>query len=315
MSFATDLARLTQLMTPVSSKAASFRGMLYGPSGAGKSTLGAMVMRTICPPDRGILYVDTSEGYVSIRNIAGLADNIQCIPFTTIEDLRVIGQAIREKAGVFAYVSGIVLDEASSMAQLDLDRVFEARKARDPQKTTGSVPEWEDYNSALVRFRTMLAELTAVPGLNVLLIAHVKEKKDSRGVPTNSYPAFSPTTAAKIKEPLHLVGYLTAGVGPVNADGSPSYTRQVQVHPTLRVDAKTRIPVGTTTVPADSLPVIIQEWLNSGGQEVPVDSTPRQDVVEPDEDLTGLDPEEIFEKVEETEPDTDADIFVPINID
>ncbi len=312
MTFASDLERLTGMMTPVSSKAASFRGMLYGPSGAGKSTLAAMVMRTICPPDRGILYIDTSEGYVSIRNIPGLADNIQCIPFTTIEDIRIMGRAIREGAGVFAYVSGLVLDEASSMAQLDLDRVFESRKAKDPQKA-GSVPEWEDYNAALVRFRTMLAELTSIPGLNVLLIAHVKEKKDSKGTVTQGYPAFSPTTAAKIKEPLHLVGYVTAGVGPVKTDGTPQYTRQVQVHPTLRVDAKTRVPIATTTVPAESLPVILKEWLATGGQEIVMDSTPRQDVVET-EDLSDLDPEEIFEKVEETTPELDTD-FIPINID
>lgn len=320
-SFNSALARLTASMAPVTTKQPRFRGLLYSNSGVGKTVLAAQIMRALVPEGLGIIYVDTSEGWISLRNHEGLSDGIMAIPFTTIEDIRVIGQAIKQKQGVFAYIGGIILDEASSMSQIDTDRLYETRKAvaaNSNRPVESLTPEWADYNAALARFRAMLSELFDIEGLHVMLNAHVSEKKDSRGNITSLFPSFSPSIAKKVKEPLHLVGHMTAvsRVNPANPEGPPIYERVVQVHPTTMYDAKTRLPINATKVPAAYLPGLIADWINAGGVEVTHDSTPREDTPE-ENPLEGMTSEEALTTVDEAanaEPEAVSLDFEPINL-
>lgn len=306
------LARLAGQMKSVTEITPRFRGMLYGRSGSGKTVLAAKILKTICPPKTGILYIDTSEGFVSLKNHEdeGLTKNVKRVPFTTIEDIRIIGQAIKHKQGMFAYVSGVVLDEGSSMAGIDTDRLYEARKASDP-RVDSLTPEWPDYHAALQRFRVMSAELHDIEGLHVITVAHVSEKKDTRGNIIHMFPSFSPKIAEKVKEPLHLVGYCSAVHTP-DAESEVKYHREVQVNPTNFIDAKTRLPIPQLRVLQDDLPGLVKAWLDAGGVPVEADDTPRED---PDEskDLTGLTKEEALEKVDSTVDDDDLtgleDIF------
>lgn len=316
------LARLQGLMTTVDQKQPRFRGCLYGPSGSGKTVLAQKIMKAIVPANRGILYVDTSEGWVSLKNheAEGLTTNTQYIPFTTIEDIRIIGSAIKNKIGIYKYISGVILDEGSSMATIDTDRLFEARRMAHPDKVDSLVPEWPDYNAALQRFRQMNAELFDIEGLHVIILAHVADKKDNRGNIINMYPAFSPKIAAKVKEPLHLVGHCTAVYEPTG-EGAVAYHREVQVHPTNLIDAKCRLDINQLRVMSDSLPSLVKAWLEKGGTEVKHDDIPRPDP-QPEKDLKGLTTEEALSVVDEaTEggltatPDTTADefsVFEPI---
>lgn len=317
-TFEAAVARLAATMAPVDTKQPRFRGMLYSESGVGKSVLSAQIMQALVPSNLGIVYIDTAEGWVSLRNHPGLGDRVMYVPFTTIEDVRVVGNAIRNKIGAFAYVGGIILDEGSSMSQIDTDRVFEARRAQ--AQATGKpfdslTPEWPDYHAALARFRQMLAELFAIPDLHVIITAHVADKKDRNGNITKQFPSFSPKIAQKVKEPLHLVGHMTATSRPNPKDpqGTPIYERSVQVHPTVMIDAKIRLPINTVKVDAAALPGIIQDWINSGGEEVSHDSTPLPD---PEENpLEGLTSEEALEVVDSTENDESFEEFSiePIN--
>lgn len=329
-SFNDALARLSSSMASVAEKQPRFRGCLWGPSGTGKTVLAAKIMQQIIAPKMGILYIDTSEGWVSLRNHEneGLTKNTLHIPFTTIEDIRVIGTAIKNKVGKFAYIGGIILDEASSMAQMDTDRLFEVRKqttAGTRNATDSLVPEWPDYHAALARFRTMNAELFDIEGLHVIMTAHQAEKKGRDGSVINLFPSFSPKIAAKVKEPLHLVGFCTSQYRPEG--DNVGYFREVQVHPTGLVDAKCRLPINTLRVPSEHLPVIIHDWLGAGGVEVQHDDTPIED---PDEtkSVEGLTPEEALVKVDEAteggalsgpepvESDGESEefsIFAPIN--
>lgn len=325
-TFEQSVARLQGMMTDISTKQARFRGCLYGNSGSGKTVLAQRIMQTIVPEGKGILYVDTSEGWVSIRNHPELMRRTQAIPFTTIEDIRVIASAIKNKVGIYQYIGGVILDEGSSMAQIDTDRVFEARKissigSRNPVESL--VPEWPDYNAALQRFRQMNAELFDIDGLHVIIVAHVSDKKDKQGNIVNMFPSFSPKIAAKVKEPLHLVAYCTSEFKPDPSSDGVKYEREIQVHPTKMIDAKTRLPIKSLTINSDLLAGIVQDWLASGGIEVEHDDTPIDDP-EPDP-LIGVDPAEAMSIVDEATEgglvegpeivaDEGGDIFEPINI-
>lgn len=311
-SFASAVARLAAQMAPVTTKQPRFRGMLYSNSGVGKSVLSAQIMQALVPDGMGILYIDTAEGWVSLRNHEGLSDRVMYVKFTTIEDIRVIASAIKNKIGTFAYIGGIILDEGSSMSQIDTDRLFEVRRltAQNSGKGIDSLtPEWADYNAALARFRAMLAELFDIDGLHVIINAHVSDKKDSKGNVVHQFPSFAPSIAKKVKEPLHLVGYLSATNRPNTSvqNGAPIYERVVQVHPTIQFDAKTRLPIHNVKVRADELPALIRDWIGSGGVEVTPDSTPVEDEAT-ENPLAELSPEEALNLVDSASTDIDLDI-------
>lgn len=283
MTLAQDLARITASMQPITQKQPRFRGMIYGESGVGKTTVAVEILQRIVRPGTGILYIDTSEGWVSLNNRPGLSEGVMYVPFTSIEDIETIVDAIARREGVFAYIGGIVLDEASSMAEIDLDRLHERRQVEDPSILT---PEWPDYHAGLKRFRSMMAKLFAIPDLHVMLLAHVNSKKGKQGEILRTFPKFPEKTAAKIKEPLQIVGYMTSGNKPSQGDQPPTYERLIQVYPTNKLDAKTRIPINQVRVSAEELPAIIQDWVNAGGHEIALDATPREEqpeLLDPDE--------------------------------
>lgn len=308
MTLADDIARIQASMKPISKKRPRFRGMIYGESGVGKTTVAAEILQKIIPEGTGILYVDTSEGWVSLNNVPGLGEGVMYVPFTTIEDLEIMIQAIAAKHDVFAYIGGVIFDEASSMAEMDVDRLHEKRQLSD---SSILVPEWPDYHAGLKRFRSMMAKLFDIPDLHVMLLAHVNVKKGSKGEIIRTFPKFPEKTAAKIKEPLQLVGYMTSGNKPSLEEGAPIYERLIQVYPTGKLDAKTRIPIPQVRVTAEELPQIIVDWINSGGPEITPASVQEEQtpLLDPDDKPDAIDPVTVADEMFAL---ADSDIFEPI---
>lgn len=278
------LARIMASAVDASEKQSTFRGMLYGNDGTGKTVLTAQVMKSLVKPGDLLLYIDTSEGYVSLRNIPGLSDGFKIVPFTTFEDLRILAKAIKDKVGPFANVKGIVLDELSKMVIIDANRVYEARvsgaygdKEANLAKDQG-VKEGRDYMFALERFQKVWDELLDLRDVHLIATAHQKDRVDKQGNIIGIEPNLSPKIGKHAREMLHLVAHITSRiVKDVNDLKATAYERTAQVHPSVSVLAKCRLPIKTTSIPAASLPDIIGEWASFGGQEVS-DDTIRGDI-------------------------------------
>lgn len=278
------LARIAASASLASGKQKTFRGCLYGPSGSGKSTIAAMIMRTLVNKDEGtILYIDTSEGWVSWGNHPGLSDGITIIPFTTIEDLEAIADGIKQKIAPFDKVKGVILDEGSKMTEQDVIRVLEGRRAGvygdGKFKTTSIVTEGVDFQIALERYRKMSYKLYDNRDIHVIVVAHQQDKKDKQGNIISVFPSFSPKIAQAVKEPLHLSAHI---VGTVTSDlsnpGMPKYSRIAQVHPSIMVDAKCRMDIRETSVDAETLPQRVKAWLDKGGEQVVAADKYREEV-------------------------------------
>lgn len=271
MANSPNLNEILGSIVDVNAKVATFRGLIYGAKGVGKTTLTIMIMKELVAPGKFILHIDTSEGYVSLRNVPGLQDGVKTMPFTTYENLRAISEAIKKGVKPFDQIGGIVLDEMSKMAEQDTLRVFEARtsgmygqKERDlaeDQVTT----EGRDHQIALNRFRKMYYDLFDLRDIHVIATAHQAEKKDKQGNIVAIAPDFSPKIGGQAGQLVHLVAYITAKTVKNPEDLKvTSYERAAQVHPTTRIDAKTRLDIKTTSVNAAALPSIISKWAEHG---------------------------------------------------
>jgi KaiC/GvpD/RAD55 family RecA-like ATPase len=272
----------------------TFRGMIYGDNGTGKSSLSGKTILKLLKPDEFMIFFDTSDGWTSLLNLpefvgpdGRLIDRVKVVPFEAYEQLSFFAEHIRRKTPPFDKVGGIVLDELSKMSEQDVIRVHEAAMAgkygekEKERAEKQAVQEGRDYMIALNRFQKMYYNLFEVAskqsGVHVIATAHVNEKKDRDGVLIGIEPKFSPKVGSAAKDLVHVVGHLTSSVSKV--PGSPevaSFKRTLQVHPNMRVNAKCRIGIKTTSIDADRLPDIVSEWTKNGIETSGDDITPTE---------------------------------------
>lgn len=272
-----SLAELEATLLDLNDTTNCFKGMLYGASGVGKSVNGIALLQQLVPPDKLILYIDSKEGWVSLKNHPTLLKRIKRIQYENITQLNAIVEAIELKQGGFAQIGGIFFDEFSSIATTDLDEVTRHRASKDKGKDPDT-PLQPDYNTASHRARKVLEAAVALTDVHVVITAHERSDKTPVGGVKTS-PAFPPKLAGDIRNPLHMVAYITVD-DITDSAGKTKAVRSYQVHPTKKVDAKTRVGGLAPVVSFGQLVKGIQAWLASGLELAPEKST----VVESDKD-------------------------------
>lgn len=268
----TDQNRLNQLLSMMQSpdvNRRNFKGMIYGAMGQGKTHLALQILDQIVEPGKIILHVDTSHNKDIVSQV-GMQHQVQPLPFTTIEDLRLVAEAITEQQPPWNAIGGVLFDESSTIAIEDLDRLFETRKhlietgqRRTPKEGIPETPDWADYRPGLQRMRSLVSVLHDMPGLHVIELAHERAKD---GAIT---PDFPPATVKEIAKPLHLVARLVAEISQEIGSEDATYKRTVQIHPVGAVQAKSRLGVPTVRFGAEYLPGVIKGWVDAGAVEQP----------------------------------------------
>ena len=281
------LARLEATMEPLSDSVPSFKAMIYGLSGVGKTVHSMMIAQEITPSDRWILYVDTAEGWVSLLNHEDMhiKRRTERMKYINLNQLETVCFMVREGAGKFAQLGCIVFDESTSAADSELDSIVKYRAAQDRAKDP-DMPTQPDYGAVTNRVRKTYMDLLTLPHVHVILVAHARKDKDNRNIEVVS-PSFMPKLGQKLKQPMHLIANLSG-----NELEEDKYARIFQVHPTRRVDAKTRIGGLPPQVEYDVLIKKITGWL---GGTVPEQKT---QALVPDRDPEQLVPQSI-EDIEE----------------
>jgi hypothetical protein len=266
---------LLKLRQPLSELHPYFKCCVYGDSGFGKTVWAMKLAQAITPPDKTIEFVDHMEGWVSLANHKGLRDRAHRQKYTGFSQVEFLAEVIAKGVKPFDNIGTVILDEFSSMTYSDLDIVVKAARK--------DVPEWPDYYAGQERARRCLEKLLS-QNINVITVAHIREDKLSSGAVVTR-PKFLPGFNDIFRQMMHLVTYLSADEY-TTEEGSMDYRRSFQVHPTKKINAKTRVGHLHPVVDGDYLIGAIWEWMN-GERESNV-----TDVIVKDKDEAVEEPEE-----------------------
>ena len=235
--------------------------MFYGDVDTGKTIFALKLAHAITPPDKTIYHVDSSQGFMSIRNHPDLLQavrggRLKIMPYQGQTHLDVLAAAIAAKHEEFGNIGCVVLDEATAMYQkmLRLVAVGRATSGKPNKNPDQFDTELQEYGNAGNRWIDIWQKFTALEGVHFISTGHVRDDKLPKGM--QSSPAFIPYVNGVIRRDMHLLGFFEnkeyEGTGLV---------RTVQVHGTDKAQAKSRIGgFGIYTTPGDLAQGII-EWL------------------------------------------------------
>ncbi len=263
------LEALLDSITPMDHVNPYFKGMIYGESGTGKTIAAARAVQ-----NKG-LYVDSGEGWVSLINFPDLRSKLSRMEYAGLSQLEAVADAIEAGISPWDQYDTIILDEASTIAVMDLDVVLATRAKQDPSKNA-DMPTQPDYGFNTERCRRTFTKLLKLD-CNVVFTAHLREDKDERTGKVYTRPLFTPKLRNTISQWMHLIGHLT--MTEHDKDGEAVYHRRLQVQPSANIVAKSRIGGLPPFLENPDLGRLIRDWQNSGAA---VDETPQEILDLPD---------------------------------
>lgn len=231
---APERMELLNRIAPVGDDPGPFKAVIYGPKGVGKTVF--------CCRARNCILIAAEPGQRSLMNHPELL-KVPVLPIKSFNDMDEIAWAKREgdldtwvaqKYGV-GPIETFIIDTASELAVKTASELLDKAWMKDQTRNRFMVSQAE-YRVRNELFRRLTADYVDL-GVNFILTAHETEVKDETDGRLYLRPDFSDTMATSIGGLVDLQGRLSLEQG----DKEGEYVRVLQVHPTRRVDAKTRI--------------------------------------------------------------------------
>lgn len=283
----TTPAKLLQRMQNLAEEqiTSDFTGLFYGPLGSGKTTFVVALAQALADGGR-IMYLDSSDGWVSLRKFPSLLENVARIRFESLGDLTAIAEGIRKGSKGFEGTKVIVIDEGSSIAN---EVLYDVVREKNGTSKSDILPDIEgkDYGPMGQLYMAALNRLHAIEGLHIIIVAHDAQRKDHRNVEM-TYPDFSPKLRKEVSKLMHVVGYVTAQIK--GAGEKTTYTREVQLLPTALISAKARFDVPLKADFNDTIE-LISDWVH--GEDMASDLAgpePQPDIEEDELPMDGMVP-------------------------
>jgi hypothetical protein len=276
------MAALAESMDDMDQLVADIKTMIYGESGNGKTVLGMQILQKFTPPDKTIIFVDTARGWVSLNNHPELKMRTKRMQYKGLTQIELLMKAINEKRPGFDNVGGLQFDEFSSIQVRDTHVVMVGRGEAKGEFAAPTQPDMGVTTARLIRSFTPILE----SNLNVVLTSHIREDELKIGSHATgrmvTRPALMPQLSGTIRGMVHEVLYIQADTKAA-VGGVPSYARTLQVMPTQKIVAKTRVGGLTPTVTPAAYLKALSEWVEGSRPSAPamVDDISSDDVAVP----------------------------------
>jgi hypothetical protein len=199
---------------------------------------------------------------VSLKNHPQLRRRTKKTQFQNVEQIKAFATAIKNKIGDWGQIGAVVLDEASGMAKQDLDGVVKSRALVDASKDPNEA-KWPDMGASNNRMIGMYNGLIQIGGVHIISTAHVRMEKDDTGFERQS-PDFMPQLGKQVRQLMHLVAFVA--MEEQTDEGVVKEVRTFQVHPSMRIVAKSRVGSLGRKVLFRDLASGLAEWLGNGGK-------------------------------------------------
>lgn len=216
------LEKLMARIAPVHAAPKRRKVLIYGDPGTGKTVF--------CGSAPSPLLVDVERGASSLSNHDEYA-NVAVMEFRSIAQLELLISKLAE--GALPQYETIVIDSFSELQKRDLDDIL-IKASRTDASRNQFLPTGPDYNINTEHMRRIASNLRDLDR-NVIVTCHVKEEKDDSTGRLLVRPNLTPKLAGTMAGIFDVVGYMSVvGTG-------DSVTRTLQVHPTNKITAKTRV--------------------------------------------------------------------------
>lgn len=230
---------------------------IYGDQGTGKTLAMMKLMQRITRPEKKILYIDSGNGWATLKEYPELMKRVKYSKYENIEQVLAWATALNEGGPGFDTIGAVILDEYSSMVRKDRTWVVKARAAQKEKKgefKDAFQPAQPDYLASQIRSEDILNAFVSTD-IHVGFLSH--EKFDEKTITTR--PDFAPGAAADLQRILHSV--LRATVTLDKATKKP--VRKLQLQPIgNRVSCKNR--VGKLGNFANDISEVAEAYMNWG---------------------------------------------------
>lgn len=254
-------------------------GLHYGGKGTTK-TVTTMGLAQKLRGDGKILFVDSSDGWVSLDNFKPLKRNTQYVRVDDPAELMVLAKALLNGSKGFEDITVVVLDEISSWYNDALNAYIREVNGVDEDQPLPKA-EWNDYGPPQAAIFNAIKAFHKVPDLHLIMVAHeqsraIKGDKNAERIE----PALGSKLSQNIGQIAHVVARFESRLV------AREYVREVQVQPTRYVDAKTRIGGLETKLLTKNFVREVADWINDAPRMVTELAAPEPQVAEeePDEE-------------------------------
>jgi AAA domain len=249
------ISALLDTIIPDAENIPYFRGVIYGAEGSTKTV-------TACTVGTRVLLIETDPGgSVSLFNHPEIYRKVTRMRFEGLSQIQAIAENINDS--VFDKYDTLVIDTVSQMVSHDLDVVTKSRLER--KKIDEEVPDWPAYRLNQNKVRRAITHLAANARKHIVMTSHSRAEKDKSGL-TRTTLDMPQAVRQDITRICHLVGYMTADI--IETNEGIAYRRQMQVHPTKLIVAKSRIGGLPVVINDPNLGHIVSTWVNSGAKSL-----------------------------------------------
>jgi hypothetical protein len=215
----------------LSSAPLTFNALIYGYPGSGKTTLAATASEH--PALTRVLFMNVEGGLLSIRNKKG----VDAVDIRNLADMESLFWDLSNPNGQFAEYQTLVLDSASELASMDLEKLAMTHSKQGEGLREIHIGDYSKNTTAMRRLVRMFRDLPR----NFIMTSLVKEifPDGSNTLPIRFEPLFTAKLNASIMGMVDFLWYLRRDVIE-NPDGTKSEVGRLLTRPTTKYAIKTR---------------------------------------------------------------------------